>query len=177
MATSDEHTPDGGETGQRHWQVACTERAAFVSRRLSPPANLFGLSQPSGLSMNAVLSDPLASPAERVVQALLQRGKLKEADLGRARRLQGQDGGGLLRLLAKLGLVSERDHAAVCAAEFDLPLRSARDVPELPPEDAALGAKFMKQFHVVAVAADATRVEVLLADPQDPYVLGAVAPP
>ena len=132
--------------------------------------------------MNAALNDPAASPDERVAALLLQRGKLKDADLIRARRLQEDasyhsSGGGLLTLLARLGLVSERDHAEACAAELDLPLRSARDVPELPPEDVAMGIRFMKQFHVVPVGADAEHVDVLLADPQDPYVLGAVAPP
>ena len=128
--------------------------------------------------MSAVLNESLpASPDERIAALLLQRGKLKEGDLGRARKLQEQDGGDLLVLLGRLGLVSERDHAEACAAELDLPLRSARDVPELPPEDVALGLKFMKQFHVVAVAVDAERIDVLLADPQDPYVLDAVAPP
>ena len=124
--------------------------------------------------MNAALNDPATTPDERIAALLLQRGKLKDADLARARKLQEQDGGGLLVLLGRLGLVSERDHAEACAVELDLPLRSARDVPELPPEDAALGLKFMKQFHVVPVAADASHVDVLLADPQDPYVLDAV---
>ncbi|MFS8136635.1 MAG: GspE/PulE family protein, partial [Thermomonas sp.] len=125
--------------------------------------------------MNAVLSEtPPASADERIVIALLARGKLKEADLIRARRLQEQDGGSLLTLLGRLGLVSERDHAEVCASELGLPLRSARDVPELPPEDTALGVKFMKQFHIVPVATDGDAVDVLLADPQDPYVLDAV---
>ena len=125
--------------------------------------------------MSAVLSEfPAASPDERIAALLLQRGKLKEPDLLRARKLQEQDGGDLLVLLGRLGLVSERDHADACAAELGLPLRSARDVPELPPEDVALGVKFMRQFHAVPVAADADHVDVLLADPQDPYVLDAV---
>ena len=114
------------------------------------------------------------SPDERIAALLLQRGKLKDTDLARARRLQEEAGGGLLSLLGRLGLVSERDHAEAAAAELNLPLRSAKDVPELPPEDAMLGVKFMKQFHVVAVAADAERIDVLLADPQDDYVLDAV---
>ena len=126
--------------------------------------------------MSAVLNESLpASPDERIAALLLQRGKLKEGDLGRARKLQEQDGGDLLVLLGRLGLVSERDHAEACAAELDLPLRSARDVPELPPEDVALGVKFMRQFHAVPVAADADGIDVLLADPQDPYVLDAIA--
>jgi general secretion pathway protein E len=125
--------------------------------------------------MSAVLSDPIpASPDERIAALLLQRGKLKEADLARARRLQEDTGGDLLSLLGRLGLVSERDHAEACATELGLPLRSARDVPELPPEEVALGLKFMKQFHVVPVAADAEGIDILLADPQDAYVLDAV---
>jgi general secretion pathway protein E len=124
--------------------------------------------------MSAVLSDPTLPIDERVVALLLQRSKLKEADLVSARKLQEQDGGDLLVLLGRLGLVSERDHAEACAAELGLPLRSAKDVPELPPEEVTLGFKFMKQFHAVAVAADAAGVDVLLADPQDAYVQDAL---
>ena len=39
--------------------------------------------------MNAALNDPAASPDERVAALLLQRGKLKDADLVRARRPHG----------------------------------------------------------------------------------------
>ena len=127
--------------------------------------------------MNAVISQPELSQVDadaRIVALLQQQGKLGEHDLARARRLHDQDGGSLLQLLARLGLVSERDHAEACAAALGLPLRSAKDVPELPPEEAALSVKFMQQFHVVPVAADAAGVDLLLADPQDGYVLDAV---
>ena len=79
-----------------------------------------------------------------------------------------------LLLLGRLGLVSERDHAEACASELGLPLRSGKDVPELPPEDVALGVKFMRQFHAVPVAVEGGHVDVLLADPQDGYALEAV---
>jgi len=125
-------------------------------------------------AMHAVPNEPAARPDERVATLLLQRGKLKEADLGRARKLQEQDGGDLLVLLGRLGLVSERDHAEACAAEFGLPLRGTKDLPDLPPEDVALGVKFMRQFHLVPIAADAAHVDVLLADPQDGYPLEAL---
>jgi general secretion pathway protein E len=114
------------------------------------------------------------SADERIVAALLEKGRLKEADLTRARRLQEDAGGSLLGLLARLGLVSERDHAETAAAVLDLPLVSVKDTPELPPEGVALSAKFMKQFHVVPVAESATHIELLVADPQDIYALDAV---
>ena len=93
---------------------------------------------------------------ERIVRTLLAKGRLKEPDLARARRLQAETGGSLLGLLARLGLVSERDHADACASVLDLPLVSTKDLPELPPElspdGPALTLKFMKQFHVVPIA-------------------------
>jgi general secretion pathway protein E len=114
------------------------------------------------------------SADERIVGALLDRGKLKDADLVLARRLQEEAGSGLLILLGRLGLVSERDHAEACAAVLGMPLVSARDVPEFPPEGVALTIRFMKQFHVVPVAGSGDHVDVLIADPQDLYVLDAV---
>ena len=111
---------------------------------------------------------------DRIVDALLLKGRLKDADLVRARRLQEETGGSLLALLARLGLVSERDHAETVAGVLTLPMVSAKDMPELPPEGVALSIKFMKQFHVCAVAESDTAVDVLVADPQDPYTLDAV---
>jgi len=124
----------------------------------------------------AVVNDTTTDPGidERIVAALLEKGRLKEADLGRARRLQEEAGGSLLSLLTRLGLVSERDHAETVAAVLDLPLVSAKDAPELPPEGVALTTKFMKQFHVCPVVETERSVEVLMADPQDSYLLDAV---
>jgi len=130
--------------------------------------------------VNALVTEAESvQPAEggveaRIVEALLAKGRLKEADLGRARRLQEEAGGQLLALLARLGLVSERDHAETVAEVLDLPLVSAKELPELPPEGSALTAKFMKQFHVCPVAETDTTVDVLVADPQDAYILDAV---
>ncbi|CAN5655121.1 type II secretion system ATPase GspE [soil metagenome] len=111
---------------------------------------------------------------ERVVAALLERGRLKDVDLARARRLQEDTGGSLLSLLARLGLVSERDHAEACAMVLELPLVAAKDAPDLPPDDVALTPKFMKQFHVVPLAATDGRIDILMADPQDAYARDAV---
>jgi general secretion pathway protein E len=129
--------------------------------------------------VNAVV-DPAGSETvetgvdERVVAALLARGRLKDADLARARRLQEETGGSLLTLLARLGLVSERDHAETCAEVLGLPLVSTKDAADLPPEGIALSTRFMKQFHLVPVSEDASGVDVLVADPQDAYALDAV---
>lgn len=116
----------------------------------------------------------IADADERIVAALTAKGRLKDADLARARRLQEDAGGSLLGLLARLGLVSERDHAATAAEVLDLPLVNAKDAPELPPEGVALSAKFLKQFHVCPLAQTETHIGLLMADPQDAYALDAV---
>ena len=91
--------------------------------------------------MNAAALDTPLSDDERIVAALLARGRLKEADLGRARRLQDETGGDLLSLLSRLGLVSERDHAETAAEVLGLPLVTAKDMPDVPPESVALSLR------------------------------------
>jgi len=126
--------------------------------------------------VNAVANDliPPSDAEARIVDALLARGRLKDADLARARRLQEETGGSLLALLARLGLVSERDHAETCADVLNLPLVAIKDAPELPPEGVALSTRFMKQFAVCPVGENDSAVDVLMADPQDAYTLDAL---
>ncbi|MDH5822348.1 type II secretion system ATPase GspE [Luteimonas sp. RD2P54] len=115
---------------------------------------------------------------ERLIAALVERGRLKEADLGRARRLHAESGGSLLALLGRLGLVSERDHAETCAEVLAVPLLAAKDVPEAPPEaveDAAqLSARFLRQFHLCPLGMRGDRLAVWMADPHDDYAIDAV---
>src|SRR5690606_41919670 len=65
-------------------------------------------------------------------------------------------------------------HAETAAAVRGLPLVAARALPDERPGAAPLGLRFMQQFPAVIVGEDADSVQVLLADPQDPYVLDAV---
>ena len=127
------------------------------------------------------MRQPLADAGdadERIVAALLEKGRLKEADLVRARRLQEETGGSLLSLLARLGLVSERDHAETCAEVLGLPLVGLKQVPELPPETlpeaTPLSPRFLRQFHVCVLGESQGMQDLWMADPQDPYAIEAV---
>jgi general secretion pathway protein E len=115
---------------------------------------------------------------ERIVAALLEKGRLKDADLVRARRLQEETGGSLLSLLTRLGLVSERDHAETCAEVLELPLLSLKQVPELPPEfptdTQPLSPRFLRQFHVCPLGENQGRLDLWMADPYESYALEAV---
>ena len=101
----------------------------------------------------------------RVCALLVERGRLKEADLGRARRLHAEaPEGTLTSLLARLGLVSERDLADTWCELLDVPFMEARQAPELPPEGVDVSPRFLRQMHVVPVDAGDGRVgEIELA--------------
>ena len=86
--------------------------------------------------MNAALNvTPEISADERIAQALLAKGRLKEADHSRALRLQIESGGALCGLLVRLGMVSERDMAEASSEVLNLPLVFSKDCPESPPEN------------------------------------------
>ena len=132
--------------------------------------------------MNAHIADATVPEAtrvealeDRISQQLLTRGRLKEADFGRARRLHEESGGSLVALMTRIGLVSERDVAEASAEVLSLPLVLAKDFPETPPANATLSPRFMKQHTVCPVAETEQSVDLLVADPQDPYAVQAVA--
>jgi general secretion pathway protein E len=127
--------------------------------------------------VNALMAGVVASPEaleERISQQLLARGRLKEADFGRARRLHEESGGSLIALMTRIGLVSERDVAEASAEVLDVPLVLAKDFPESPPANATLSPRFMKQHTICPIAETEQSVELLVADPQDPYPVQAV---
>ncbi len=110
----------------------------------------------------------------RVCALLVERDKLKEDDLARTERLLAEaPETRLTALLARLGLVSERDLAEAWAETLKLPLLAAKDAPEAPPET-GLSVRFMKQYHAVPVGGSDERLQLATADPGDTYVAHAV---
>ncbi|MCI2261716.1 type II secretion system ATPase GspE [Xanthomonas indica] len=131
--------------------------------------------------MNALVKDTavaVETPESRIIAALLAKGRLKDGDLARARQLQRESGGGLLALLARLGLVSERDHAELSAEVLGLPLLDAKQLPatapESLPEAQPLSLRFLKQFHVCPLGEHGGVLELWMADPHDAYAADAV---
>ena len=116
---------------------------------------------------------PSLSEAD-VCAALVARGRLKDADLVRARRLHEESPEGTLTsLMARLGLVSERDLAEGWAELLDAPLMSARDAPDMPPAEVELSLRFLKQYHVVPVRDGDDGLALIVADPADTFPLEA----
>ncbi|HET7223409.1 MAG TPA: type II secretion system ATPase GspE [Rhodanobacteraceae bacterium] len=110
----------------------------------------------------------------RACALLVERGRLKQDDLARAERLLAEaPETRLTALLARLGLVSERDLAEAWAGTLNLPLLSAKDAPDVPPET-ALSVRFMKQYHAVPVGETDAALQLAVADPGDTYIAHAV---
>ena len=110
----------------------------------------------------------------RACALLVERGRLKQDDLARAERLLAEaPENRLTALLSRLGLVSERDLAEAWAETLRLPLLTAKEAPDAPPET-ALSVRFMKQYHAVPVGEAGPAVQLATADPGDPYIAHAV---
>jgi general secretion pathway protein E len=107
---------------------------------------------------------------------LVRQGKVREAEINRARRLAAQtDDQPLPALLMKLGLVSERDIAEALAEVSGLPLVGAGDYPESSPLPEAVATRFLKENRIVGINAVEDAFEVAIADPLEQSLLNALA--
>lgn len=114
---------------------------------------------------------------EKITEALMARGRLKQADLTRAKRLYEEGGGNdsFIGLMNRVGMVSERDVAEASADVLSLPLVDIKSFPEDAPEDIELSVRFMRQWHVCPMGAQEDgSIDLLVANPQDPYPVDAV---
>ena len=128
----------------------------------------------ASIDPTAIAVEPLLD--ERICQFLVDKGRLKEQDLVRGRRLYEEDSssGSLLSLLTRLGLVSERDMSEAMSELMDVPLLAPKDFPESPPPNIQLSTRFLKQLHICPISETDTEVILLVANPADPYPAQAV---
>jgi general secretion pathway protein E len=118
----------------------------------------------------------LTGPSESRFIALLQdRGKLSNTDLARARRLAEESGDELLRMLVRLGLVSERDMAQAFSEVMDIALVEASDFPESAVASETLSLRFLKDARVLPLREDETELAVALANPAETFILDALS--
>jgi len=131
----------------------------------------------------AAIDDPAFVPTpeeatldERICRFLVARGRLKENDLARGRRLHEEDpaSGSLVSLLTRLGLVSEREMAEAVSELLHLPLLSAKEFPEAPPQNVQTSVRFLKHHHVCPIGESDDDVTLLVADPADEFPVQAL---
>lgn len=109
---------------------------------------------------------------QRLGEWLKEAGKLTEADLQRAVQVQKLSGGQLGNILVRLGMVSERDIAAIQVERCGYRLIAADDYPQEPVVEAELiSPLFMREQHVLPLSDDGERLLVAMLDPSDDYVI------
>jgi hypothetical protein len=105
---------------------------------------------------------------------LVQTGKLTSRDLERAIAAGDELRGRLSDVLVQLGLVSEIDVTQARSVLLGLPFVSADDFPETSPDVPGLQTAFLRSHRVLPVALEPDRLDVVMADPQDRFVLKAL---
>ena len=122
-----------------------------------------------------LLSAAIPDSYARFAESLIRRGKSREAEINRARRLAAQtDDQSLPALLVKLGIVSERDVADSLIEVSGLPAVAATDYPDSSPLPESVSTRFLKEKHVIGLAALDDAIEVAVADPFDQDTLDAL---
>ena len=119
--------------------------------------------------------EPPEAGAPNLGDELLRRGKLDEAGLVRAARLAADSGVSLQVMLARLGLVSERDLAEALAALTGIPLVEAGELPEVPVLEDRIALRFMKEHRVLPLYLEDDTLVAAVADPDDGFVREALA--
>ncbi|HEY2069250.1 MAG TPA: type II secretion system ATPase GspE [Rhizomicrobium sp.] len=115
------------------------------------------------------------APRAALARRLIEKHKLTQAGLDRAERLAGESGERLERVLAQLGLASERDIAENLAQLLDLPMAMASDYPQDAVLDDRLSAKFLKEAQIVPLADRDEALAIAMADPLNDYAADACA--
>jgi general secretion pathway protein E len=111
---------------------------------------------------------------KRLGEILIERGKLDQANLDRALRLQGESGEKLGALLVTLGLCAQRDVAEALATQLGFPLVDANGYPEFPILEESVSTRFLREAHALPVREDEAEVALAMADPTDAYTIGAL---
>jgi general secretion pathway protein E len=116
-----------------------------------------------------------AAGREALAERLLADEKLTPAGYERASRIAAESGERLERVLAQLGLVSERDIAGAIAAALDLPIALAQDYPATPVLEDCLSPSFLKEARLIPLADRDGGLAIAMVDPFNDYAANAAA--
>jgi len=111
---------------------------------------------------------------QELAERLMAEGKLESAGLDRAQRLARERGERLESVLARLGLVSERDIAEALSRVLGLPCASREDYPAEPVLEDRFSPVFLKEARIVPLQ-DGETLVIAMADPLDHRAAEAAA--
>ena len=116
-------------------------------------------------------------PHRKLCEYLVDAGKLNSGNIERAYRLQleQEQWEQIGTILIKLGLVSERDVAECLSSQLGLPVAERQGFPDELPIDEQISHKFLKENRALILEEEDDCLTVVMADPQDRYVVEALA--
>lgn len=120
------------------------------------------------------LPDYESGSRKSLCNLLVSEGKLKQEELNRALELQIKNGTTLGVLLVRLGLVSDRDMAALLHRDLNLPQLQDSNFPQVPLLENKLSVKFLKASYVIPIDETEDAIVVAMADPGDLFTLQAI---
>ena len=127
------------------------------------------------LETAAAGSQASTAPARpRLGELLTRAGKLSARDLERALGAQQEMGSLLGRVLVRLGLVSEIDVVQTLAVQLGVPFVAADDYPVMAVDAEGLLPEFLHANSVYPLRLEGKRLDVVMAVPQDAFVLKAL---
>jgi len=121
---------------------------------------------------------PAAPPASiegQLAAYLMERGKLDERGLQRAKRAAASAEGRFAEILSQLGIVSERDLAEAIAAITGLPLLPREEFPQEAVLMDRLSARFLRDAALLPIEVNEAEVVVAMANPDDRFAIEAVS--
>lgn len=105
------------------------------------------------------------------IEALIAQQSLRENDLNKVNKIKDQmQETGLPLLLVKLGLCSEKDVAEALTKTTDFDLATIEDYPDTPVLPDEVSLRFLKENHVVSLAADDEAITVAVMDPNNAFI-------
>jgi general secretion pathway protein E len=113
-------------------------------------------------------------PVRKALAAhLIGTGKLTPAGSQRAERLAAESNERIELVLARLGLVSERDIAEALATLLDLPLTQSGGYPALPVLKDRLNRQFLREAQIIPLLDGTSGVAIAMVDPLNDYAAEA----
>ena len=125
-----------------------------------------------------VSGDPNKADSGRraICEYLVAAGKLSDENRDRALHLQHEqdDWERIGSVLTKLGLVSERDITSSLCEQLGVPVVERSSFPEDAFGDSDISGNFLKKNKALILDEDDNTLTLVMADPQDQYVIDAI---
>ncbi len=125
------------------------------------------MSPPAGAASQPVGDEDLAG-------WLREQERLRPEDLERARRLARSEELGLMAVLLRLGMITDRDQAEALEAAGGWPLLGPDDYPEVIEVPQGTSIRFLKEVRAVPLASEGGVLRLVMTDPRDRFVLDAL---